>query len=262
MTAHCWLHWRRDCGTKAGYDASGPQRRSRAIAAPAGSAKTALARYLPDARTIVARALNSVPVAGTLCITHPIAKLDGAAYADTLRRCADNFFCCNVQQRAGARCGLATDLSTLVADFGKEASVGCFVVCGNREEQLRSPLESLVEGVAVLSGILSGGTLLITETRMSGLFIRPDYAVMPRLTLWASSRSRPTVKGRTPRRLTDAHDKEQWEKLRALPNLTIQTKRVQRMARRRTDPATAATASAPRRRRVFVRCVAAPGTDS
>ena len=92
----------------------------RAIAS-AGSAKTALARYLPDARTIVARALNSVPVAGTLCITHPIAKLDGAACADTRKRCADTFFCRNVQRRAGARRVLVADFSTLVADFGKEA---------------------------------------------------------------------------------------------------------------------------------------------
>ncbi|MEL6913575.1 MAG: type ISP restriction/modification enzyme [Pseudomonadota bacterium] len=112
----------------------------------------------------------------------------------------------------------------LISRFGVEAKrrLGS-VVAGRPEEQLRAPLELLLPGLAEACGLPPGSILLVAETPMPDLAIRPDYAVMRRVgrtdELLGFVEIKRPGKGADPRRFTDQHDKRQWEKLQALPNL-------------------------------------------
>ncbi|NVJ64528.1 MAG: N-6 DNA methylase [Flavobacteriaceae bacterium] len=97
------------------------------------------------------------------------------------------------------------------------------VVSGRPEEQLRAPLEILFPGLAEQCGLGPNDIFLVPETPMPDLAIRPDYAIMRRRgtssDLVGFVEIKAPGKGADPRRFTDAHDKKQWEKLKALPNL-------------------------------------------
>ena len=113
---------------------------------------------------------------------------------------------------------------SLISTFGAEAQKRLSsLVSGRPEEQLRAPLEILIPGIAELCGLPAGSVLLIPETPMPELAIRPDFAVMRRRgradELIGFIEIKAPGKGADPRRFTDPHDKEQWEKLKALPNL-------------------------------------------
>ncbi|WP_294226203.1 type ISP restriction/modification enzyme [uncultured Shimia sp.] len=116
------------------------------------------------------------------------------------------------------------DFNNLVSRFGVEAQRRLSsIVSGRPEEQLRAPLELLIPGIAELCGLPSGSVFLVPETPMPDLAIRPDYAVMRRRgrteELLGFIEIKAPGKGADPRRFTNAHDKKQWEKLKALPNL-------------------------------------------
>lgn len=116
------------------------------------------------------------------------------------------------------------DLNDLISRFGIEAQRRLSsVVSGNPEEQLRGPLEILLPGLAEHCGLGPSDIFLVPETPMPDLAIRPDYAVMRRRgagsDLIGFVEIKAPGKGGDPRRFTDAHDKRQWEKLKALPNL-------------------------------------------
>lgn len=116
------------------------------------------------------------------------------------------------------------DLNDLISRFGIEAQRRLSsVVSGNPEEQLRGPLEILLPGLAEHCGLGPSDIFLVPETPMPDLAIRPDYAVMRRRgagsDLIGFVEIKAPGKGADPRRFTDAHDKKQWEKLKALPNL-------------------------------------------
>lgn len=116
------------------------------------------------------------------------------------------------------------DFDNLVSTFGVEAQRRLSaLVSGRPEEQLRAPLEILIPGIAELCGLPAGSVFLVPETPMPELAIRPDFAVMRRRgradELIGFIEIKAPGKGADPRRFTDAHDKRQWEKLKALPNL-------------------------------------------
>lgn len=113
---------------------------------------------------------------------------------------------------------------SLISSYGAEALIRLSsLISGRPEEQLRAPLEILVPGIAELCGLPSGAVFLVPETPMPELAVRPDFAVMRRVgkasELIGFIEIKAPGKGADPRRFTDPHDKRQWEKLKALPNL-------------------------------------------
>ncbi|MGR3373053.1 type ISP restriction/modification enzyme [Pseudooceanicola nanhaiensis] len=116
------------------------------------------------------------------------------------------------------------DLDDLISRFGVEAHRRLSaIVSGHPEEQLRHPLELLFTGLAELCGLAANDIFLVPETPMRDLAIRPDFAVMRRRgtssELVGFVEIKAPGKGADPRHFTDDHDKRQWTKLQALPNL-------------------------------------------
>jgi hypothetical protein len=102
-----------------------------------------------------------------------------------------------------------------LAWFGKSAAVK-LNGGGQPEDQLRAPLERLFEDMAEALGV---SVVMIGETSLASLGVRPDYAVdvagarVGYIELKAPGRGVPTTW--TP----NNHEKTQWEKLRLLPNV-------------------------------------------
>jgi hypothetical protein len=92
-------------------------------------------------------------------------------------------------------------------------------VSGAPEDQLRAPLEKLIKDLADISGFPAGAVDMIGESSISDLATRPDYAVVAHRALVGFMEIKAPGKGADPRRFTDPRDKEQWKKLRSLPNL-------------------------------------------
>ncbi len=92
-------------------------------------------------------------------------------------------------------------------------------VTGAPEDQIRAPLERLIQHLAVVSGLPAGAVSLVGESTLSELSSRPDYAVVVSNSLVGFIELKAPGKGADPRRFTDKHDKEQWNRLKALPNL-------------------------------------------
>jgi hypothetical protein len=90
---------------------------------------------------------------------------------------------------------------------------------GEPEDQLRSPFERLIKDMADLSGFDPSHVTPIGETSLSDLKTRPDYSVVVQNALVGFVELKAPGKGANPNRFSDSHDKEQWQKLRSLPNL-------------------------------------------
>jgi len=60
---------------------------------------------------------------------------------------------------------------------------------------------------------------LIGETTLASLKTRPDFAVTVGNALVGFIEVKAPGKGADPRQFDDAHDREQWNKLKSLPNL-------------------------------------------
>jgi hypothetical protein len=90
---------------------------------------------------------------------------------------------------------------------------------GAPEDQLRGPLDSLVRDLAEVVGLPADSVHLIGETTLAHLKTRPDYAVTVGNALVGFIEVKAPGKGADPRQFDDAHDKEQWSKLKSLPNL-------------------------------------------
>jgi hypothetical protein len=89
---------------------------------------------------------------------------------------------------------------------------------GQPEDQLRAPLEALFEALA--AEIAAAGKLtMVGEKSLADLRTRPDYAVQVNKALIGFVEVKAPGKGFDPRKFKDKHDKEQWERLKALPNL-------------------------------------------
>jgi hypothetical protein len=92
-------------------------------------------------------------------------------------------------------------------------------IIGAPEDQLRGPLETLVRDLAEIAGLPPGTVHLIGETSLKDLKTRPDYAVTVNKALVGFIEVKAPGKGADPRRFADPHDKDQWNKLKSLPNL-------------------------------------------
>ena len=60
---------------------------------------------------------------------------------------------------------------------------------------------------------------LVGETTLTHLKTRPDYAVTVSNALVGFIEVKAPGKGADPRKFNDPHDKDQWDKLKSLPNL-------------------------------------------
>lgn len=113
------------------------------------------------------------------------------------------------------------NLADIVADFGAVAkgSLTNPAITGAPEDQLRTPIVTLVTQLALLAGHQRDAVKLVGETTLAGLSTRPDFAVSVRNALAGFIEVKAPGKGYDPRRFSDAHDKKQWQKLKTLPNL-------------------------------------------
>lgn len=99
------------------------------------------------------------------------------------------------------------------------AKLGAVSISGQPEDQLRGPFEQLLTDLCLLSGRDPRLLNLIGETSLADLSVRPDYAVEYDGALLGFLEIKAPGKGADPRLFRDPHDKEQWKKLQALPNL-------------------------------------------
>ena len=90
---------------------------------------------------------------------------------------------------------------------------------GAPEDQLRGPLDALLRDFAVIGGLPANSVHLVGETSLTGLKTRPDFAVTVSKALVGFIEVKAPGKGADPRQFDDTHDKEQWNKLKSLPNL-------------------------------------------
>ncbi len=93
------------------------------------------------------------------------------------------------------------------------------LVSGEPEDQLRAPLEALVQDLAALSGFPAGSVVAVGESSLADLKTRPDYAVTVHDVPTGFIEVKAPGKGADPRRFTKKHDEKQWKKLQSLPNL-------------------------------------------
>ena len=112
-------------------------------------------------------------------------------------------------------------IESAVSAFGLEAKAKLSAVAakGQPEDQLRNPLEQLVAAMTELCGQVRSKLALIGESSLSELHTRPDFAVSYANALIGFIEVKAPGKGADPRRFKDPHDKAQWKKLAALPNL-------------------------------------------
>jgi hypothetical protein len=116
---------------------------------------------------------------------------------------------------------LKPTLAIAVSAFGASATAKLNnpAIAGAPEDQLRGPLETLVADIAELGGFADRDVYMVGETTLAGMKTRPDYAVTVGNALVGFIEVKAPGKGADPRRFTDQHDKEQWLRLKALPNL-------------------------------------------
>lgn len=112
-------------------------------------------------------------------------------------------------------------VASAVSNFGgsvkpKFASVA---IDGAPEDQLRGPLDTLIQDLAEAASLPVGTVHLIGETTLAELKTRPDFAVTVGKALVGFIEVKAPGKGGDPRKFEDPHDKEQWDKLKSLPNL-------------------------------------------
>ncbi len=112
-------------------------------------------------------------------------------------------------------------LRAAIAAFGSKAKAKLSNVAatGEPEDQLRAPLEHLVEDLAELCGLPRTTVAAVGESSLADLKTRPDYAITVQNVLIGFIEVKAPGKGADPQRFKDRHDKEQWEKLQSLPNL-------------------------------------------
>lgn len=113
-----------------------------------------------------------------------------------------------------------TSFAAAVSRFGaslkpKLSGIGA---TGSPEDQLRGPLEQLVQDI-IAGEAWAANVVLVGESSLRDLKTRPDFAVTKQNLLVGFIEVKAPGKGADPRRFDDQHDKEQWQKLRLLPNL-------------------------------------------
>ncbi len=112
-------------------------------------------------------------------------------------------------------------LASAISAYGVavKAKLSNPAIGGAPEDQLRNPLEALVAELAALAGFKPGVVTMVGETTLAGTGTRPDFAVTAHKALVGFVEVKAPGKGADPRRFANRHDKEQWAKLKSLPNL-------------------------------------------
>jgi Type ISP C-terminal specificity domain/N-6 DNA Methylase len=112
-------------------------------------------------------------------------------------------------------------VASAVSNFGAsaKAKLSNVAISGAPEDQLRGPLEALLHDLAEIGGLPAKAVNLVGETTLAHLKTRPDYAVTVSNALVGFIEVKAPGKGADPRKFTDQHDKDQWDKLKSLPNL-------------------------------------------
>jgi len=112
-------------------------------------------------------------------------------------------------------------LADAISTFGSAATAKLAnpSVSGSPEDQLRAPLEALVLNIGKLTGLGASELTLVGESLLSDLKTRPDYAVTRKKALIGFIEVKAPGKGIIPNDFTNDHDKDQWKKLKSLPNL-------------------------------------------
>ena len=115
----------------------------------------------------------------------------------------------------------AKTLADAVSAYGASAKgkLANIAISGAAEDQLRGPLEALIRDLAVIDGMSANSVELVGETTLSELKTRPDFAVIVGKALVGFIEVKAPGKGADPRQFKDPHDKDQWDKLKSLPNL-------------------------------------------
>lgn len=115
----------------------------------------------------------------------------------------------------------ADPLTEAVSRFGAalKAKLSGKAISGAPEDQLRAPLESLLQDLVAVLNFSVADVVAIGESTLAELKTRPDYAVTRQNALVGFIEVKAPGKGADPRKFHDRHDREQWEKLRSLPNL-------------------------------------------
>jgi hypothetical protein len=108
-----------------------------------------------------------------------------------------------------------------VSAYGASATakLANIAIEGAPEDQLRGPLDTLLRDIAEIGGLPVGSVHLVGETKLTDLKTRPDFAVTVSKALVGFIEVKAPGKGADPRHFADPHDKEQWDKLKSLPNL-------------------------------------------
>lgn len=116
---------------------------------------------------------------------------------------------------------MSKTLADAVSAFGKVArgKLSNVAISGAPEDQLRSPLEALVRDLAEIGGMARDSIQLVGETSLAEIQTRPDFAVSVGRALVGFIEVKAPGKGADPRKFDTPHDKAQWAKLKALPNL-------------------------------------------
>src|SRR5438477_10985535 len=123
---------------------------------------------------------------------------------------------------ASGRSGLAKKtVADVVSTFGSSVKpkLSNIAISGAPEDQLRGPLDTMFRDLAEIAGLAAGSVHFVGETTQSDLKTRPDFAVTVSNALVGFIEVKAPGKGADPRKFSDPHDKEQWDKLRSLPNL-------------------------------------------
>jgi hypothetical protein len=112
-------------------------------------------------------------------------------------------------------------LASAISEFGTNAKAKLSnpAIAGAPEDQLRAPLETLLRELTEIVGLAPKSLGLVGETTLAHLKTRPDYAVTIANALVGFVEVKAPGKGADPRKFSDPHDKEQWDKLKSLPNL-------------------------------------------
>jgi hypothetical protein len=116
---------------------------------------------------------------------------------------------------------MSLTIETAISNFGSTAKrkLANPAASGQPEDQLRAPFEKLLEDVASICNFRSGAVVAVGETTQRDLKTRPDYSITVNKALVGFVELKAPGKGANPTRFKDPHDKEQWERLRSLPNL-------------------------------------------
>jgi hypothetical protein len=113
-----------------------------------------------------------------------------------------------------------SSFDSAISNFGQaaKAKLGNPAILGEPKDQLRAPLEQLIEDLAVLCGYPPKAVSPVGETHLAEDRIRPDYAITLHNALVGFVEVKAPGKGANPNKFS-GHDKAQWQKLKSLPNV-------------------------------------------